>query len=210
MMAARTEQDRRRQDLHLRRRRRRSHPHRRARPRGPLGPRGVVPRTALCAHRIGPAGGRGGADALSDDRRGRAGTFPGGFVALGGRWAVLALGGWGGGALLPASDLDILILSDAPTESLKPFVEAVLYPLWDAGLKVGHQVRSPKQQLKAMREDLKTCTAMLTGRPMAGDMGWAEGPCARASPRSQRSRSGSWPRSRADRDRDRPICWSPI
>ena len=75
---------------------------------------------------------------------------------------------------MPASDLDILVLSDAPTERLKPFVEAVLYPLWDAGLKVGHQVRSPKQQLKAMREDLKTCTAMLTGRPIAGDAAWAE------------------------------------
>ena len=87
---------------------------------------------------------------------------------------MLALGGWGCGALLPASDLDILILSDAPTGNLKPFVEAVLYPLWDAGLKVGHQVRSPKQQLKAMREDLKTCTAMLTGRPIAGDIVWAE------------------------------------
>ena len=90
------------------------------------------------------------------------------------RWAILALGGWGAGALLPASDLDILVLSDAPTARLKPFVEAVLYPLWDAGLKVGHQVRSPKQQLKAMRDDLKTCTATLTGRAIAGDVDWAE------------------------------------
>lgn len=91
-----------------------------------------------------------------------------------GRWAVIALGGWGAGALLPASDLDILVLSEAPAERLKPFVEALLYPLWDAGLKVGHQVRSPKQQLKAMREDLKTCTAALTARPLAGDLEWAE------------------------------------
>jgi len=91
-----------------------------------------------------------------------------------GRWAILALGGWGSGALLPGSDLDILVLSDADTPVLKPFVEAVLYPLWDAGLKVGHQVRSPRQQLKAMRDDLKTCTAMLTGRPIAGDIAWAD------------------------------------
>jgi len=89
------------------------------------------------------------------------------------RWAILALGGWGSGSLLPQSDLDILVLSDADATALKPFVEAVLYPLWDAGLKVGHQVRSPRQQLKAMREDLKTCTAMLTGRPIAGDIEWA-------------------------------------
>ncbi len=90
------------------------------------------------------------------------------------RWAILALGGWGAGALLPASDLDILVLSDAPAARLRPFVEAVLYPLWDAGLKVGHQVRSPKQQMRAMREDLATCTAMLTARPLSGDLDWAE------------------------------------
>lgn len=89
------------------------------------------------------------------------------------RWAVIALGGWGAGALLPASDLDLLILSEQPEAKLKPFVEAVLYPLWDAGLKVGHQVRSPKQQRNAMRDDLKTCTAALTARPLCGDAVWA-------------------------------------
>lgn len=94
------------------------------------------------------------------------------------RWAVLALGGWGAGGLLPGSDLDILILSDAPEASLKPFVEALLYPLWDAGLKVGHQVRSPKQQLRAMRGDLKTCTAALTARSIAGDTEWGDGVAA--------------------------------
>lgn len=90
------------------------------------------------------------------------------------RWAIVALGGWGAGRLLPASDLDILVLSDAPEASLKPFVEAILYPLWDAGLKVGHQVRSPKQQVRAMRSDLKTCTAALTARVIAGDLEWGE------------------------------------
>lgn len=90
-----------------------------------------------------------------------------------GRWALVALGGWGAGALLPKSDLDILVLSDAGEAELKAFAEAVLYPLWDAGLAVGHQVRSPKQQLRAMREDVKTATAALTARPIAGDEAWA-------------------------------------
>ncbi len=90
-----------------------------------------------------------------------------------GRWAIAALGGWGAGTLLPASDLDILVLSDACASDLKPFVEEILYPLWDSGLKVGHQVRSPRDQRKAMREELATCTAALTGRPIAGDTEWA-------------------------------------
>ncbi|MDR3685879.1 MAG: HD domain-containing protein [Coriobacteriia bacterium] len=90
----------------------------------------------------------------------------------GGRFALAALGGWGSGAMLPTSDLDILVLSDADERKLKPLVEAVLYPLWDAGLHVGHQVRTPRGQLRAMREDLASCTAALTGRPLAGDEEW--------------------------------------
>jgi UTP:GlnB (protein PII) uridylyltransferase len=90
------------------------------------------------------------------------------------RFAVVALGGWGSGAMLPSSDLDIFVLSDANEHKLKPFVEALLYPLWDAGLKVGHQVRSPRGQLHAMRDDFVSCTAALTGRPLAGDLVWAE------------------------------------
>jgi len=90
-----------------------------------------------------------------------------------GRVAVVALGGWGSGALLPSSDLDLLILSDSSADKLKPFVEAVLYPLWDAGLEVGHQVRSPREQMRAIREDLQTRTASLTARVLAGDAEWA-------------------------------------
>ena len=91
-----------------------------------------------------------------------------------GRFALAALGGWGSGAMLPSSDLDILVLSDAPEPKLKPFVEAVLYPLWDAGLDVGHQVRTPRGQLRAMREDVASCTAALTGRAIAGDRAWVD------------------------------------
>ena len=91
-----------------------------------------------------------------------------------GRVAVVALGGWGSGALLPSSDLDLLILSNSSADKLKPFVEAILYPLWDAGLEVGHQVRSPREQMRALRDDLTTRTASLTARVLAGDADWAE------------------------------------
>jgi [protein-PII] uridylyltransferase len=66
------------------------------------------------------------------------------------------------------------VLSDGSSGALKPFVESVLYPLWDAGLKVGHQVRSRREQLRASRDDLMTCTATLTARPLAGDHQWIE------------------------------------
>jgi [protein-PII] uridylyltransferase len=94
---------------------------------------------------------------------------------LGGRrTALVALGGWGAGAMLPSSDLDILVLSEEPEPSLKPYVEAIFYPLWDAGLKVGHQVRNPRGQLRAMKTDLASCTASLTGRPIDGAAEWAQ------------------------------------
>lgn len=90
-----------------------------------------------------------------------------------GRWALVALGGYGAGRLLPASDLDLLVLSEDPERTLKPFVEALLYPLWDAGLAVGHQVRSRKQQLVAVRAEIDTLTATLNGRFLAGDADYA-------------------------------------
>ncbi len=85
------------------------------------------------------------------------------------RWTLLALGGYGAGALLPASDLDLLLITEAAPGAFKPFIEAILYPLWDAGLKVGHQVRSSRDQTRAVREELATLTSALTGRPLAGD-----------------------------------------
>jgi UTP:GlnB (protein PII) uridylyltransferase len=88
---------------------------------------------------------------------------------LGSPWAVLALGGWGAQRLLPHSDLDLLVVTDAPADELRPALEAVLYPLWDAGLEVGHQVRARRDHYRACRDDLETLTATLTGRVLCGD-----------------------------------------
>lgn len=116
-------------------------------------------------------------------------------------WSIVALGGWGAGALQPGSDLDILVLSEAPPERLRPFVEAILYPLWDAGLKVGHQVRTPKMQLKATREDLATRTATLTGRHIAGDERVTHATLARCAAQSRKNAGGDLTRLR---ERPRP------
>lgn len=84
-------------------------------------------------------------------------------------WAVLALGGWGARRLLPHSDLDLLVVTDAPASELRPALVGVLYPLWDAGLSVGHQVRSRRDHERVVRDDLQTLTATLTGRVICGD-----------------------------------------
>ncbi len=84
-------------------------------------------------------------------------------------WVVLALGGWGARRLLPGSDLDLLVVTDAPATELRPALERVLYPLWDSGLQVGHQVRSRRDHSRAARSDIATLTATLTGRVLCGD-----------------------------------------
>ena len=84
-------------------------------------------------------------------------------------WALLALGGWGARRLLPLSDLDLLVVTDAAASELKPAISEVLYPLWDAGLKVGHQVRTRRDHERAARDDVQTLTATLTGRALCGD-----------------------------------------
>jgi [protein-PII] uridylyltransferase len=46
---------------------------------------------------------------------------------------------------------------------------AIWYPVWDAGLKLGHAVRSVDEQIELAKHDLDTATALLTARLIAGD-----------------------------------------
>src|SRR5215212_5918750 len=84
--------------------------------------------------------------------------------------ALVALGGYGRSRLSPRSDLDLLIAHDGvDPERLAPIVDAILYPLWDAGFRVGHGVRTPSESLALAAERLDARTSMLDGRWLAGD-----------------------------------------
>ncbi len=86
---------------------------------------------------------------------------------MGERLAVVAVGGYGRGELCLYSDVDVMLLHGG---RLPPgAVEAVLYPLWDARLTVGHAVRSLKEALAAARERTETATALLDARLVTGD-----------------------------------------
>jgi [protein-PII] uridylyltransferase len=55
------------------------------------------------------------------------------------RMAVVATGGYGRGLMAPESDIDLLfILPYKQTAWGEQVAEAILYCLWDMGLKVGH------------------------------------------------------------------------
>ena len=83
--------------------------------------------------------------------------------------ALVAQGGYGRSELAPGSDLDLLILHSARAgDEVASLTEGLLYPLWDAGLTVGHAVRTPGECLEVARERVDALTAMLEGRIVAG------------------------------------------
>ncbi len=86
--------------------------------------------------------------------------------------ALAAVGSFGRGAVALRSDADVVLLIDAetPEESAIGFVEALLYPLWDAGLQVGHQILGAADSVALGRTDLPTATALLDLRFLAGNV----------------------------------------
>jgi [protein-PII] uridylyltransferase len=82
--------------------------------------------------------------------------------------ALVALGGYGRRELSLQSDLDVLLLHDgsAPVGAL---ADAVWYPVWDDGHKLGHAVRTTKEAVELAAQDLDSATAMLQARHVAGD-----------------------------------------
>ena len=100
--------------------------------------------------------------------------------AVGERFAVIAVGGYGRGELAPFSDIDLLFVTEArPREATQAGISQMLHALWDLGLKVGHSVRTPDEVVRQAKADLTIRTAMLDARHVAGDKRLAEAACER-------------------------------
>src|SRR3954466_12524458 len=86
------------------------------------------------------------------------------------RMAVVATGGYGRGLMAPESDIDLLfILPYKQTAWGEQVAEAILYSLWDMGLKVGHATRSVDESIRQARGDMTIRTAILETRFLTGD-----------------------------------------
>lgn len=79
-----------------------------------------------------------------------------------------AVGSYGRRTLSYHSDLDIRILAD-DEQAAQRVSEGLLYPLWDAGMTIGHQVVTVPGVIELAKKDLPTATSLLDWRPIAGD-----------------------------------------
>ena len=92
-----------------------------------------------------------------------------------GRTALLAVGGYGRGLLGLQSDLDVVLLCEDPGDPGAALIaQALLYPLWDLGLEIGHAVRGVEETLSLARDDLRTATTLLDVRRVSGDASLVE------------------------------------
>jgi [protein-PII] uridylyltransferase len=84
--------------------------------------------------------------------------------------ALLAVGGYGRGELLPHSDIDLLLLfeSERDIEQCQPLIQAFITFLWDINLKIGHSVRTPDTCAAEAKKDLTVITTLIEHRLITG------------------------------------------
>lgn len=83
---------------------------------------------------------------------------------------LAAVGGYGRGELFPASDVDVLLLiPHEPDEKLRSSLEAWVQGCWDAGLEIGHSIRTPEQCASEADKDITIETALLETRSIWGN-----------------------------------------
>ncbi|HET9770416.1 MAG TPA: [protein-PII] uridylyltransferase, partial [Acidimicrobiia bacterium] len=120
----------------------------------------------------------------------RADAWLAGLLGDEGDVALVAVGGYGRAELAPGSDLDVMLLHRG-RKDVRELAERIWYPLWDAGFKLGHGVRTIKEALALAASDLDTATSLLDVRLVAGDPGLSE-ELARKAESQWQSRSDRW------------------
>jgi [protein-PII] uridylyltransferase len=84
--------------------------------------------------------------------------------------AVVATGGYGRGLLAPGSDIDLLfLLPYKQTAWGESVAEAILYCMWDMGLKVGYATRSINECIRQAKADITIRTGILEARFLLGE-----------------------------------------
>jgi [protein-PII] uridylyltransferase len=96
--------------------------------------------------------------------------YPNNNPSAGERIVLIAVGGYGRGEMALHSDVDIAFVTPwKQTSWCEQVIEAMLYQLWDLGLKIGHSSRSLDDMIRMAKSDLTIRTALLEGRYVWGD-----------------------------------------
>ncbi|MFN2524831.1 MAG: [protein-PII] uridylyltransferase [Actinomycetota bacterium] len=82
---------------------------------------------------------------------------------------IVAVGGYGRGELSPHSDIDLLFLVPPKSDTTQATFRGLLYPLWDAGLSIGHATVTPKEAVERAARDPHAATALLSTRLVVGE-----------------------------------------
>lgn len=81
--------------------------------------------------------------------------------------ALVATGSFARGELTPYSDYDLLLLHE---EDIDPqAIERIWYPIWDAKKRLDYAVRTPKECVTILGEDISAALAMLDMRFVSGN-----------------------------------------
>src|SRR5215207_817313 len=82
--------------------------------------------------------------------------------------ALVAVGSLGRREPPPFGDLDLVLVHDDRPE-IAALADAVWYPVWDAGLKLDHSVRTVSEAVTVASTDVKAGLGLLDARLIAGD-----------------------------------------
>ncbi|MER7456173.1 [protein-PII] uridylyltransferase [Micromonospora sp. NPDC126480] len=82
--------------------------------------------------------------------------------------ALVAVGGLGRRQCAPYGDLDLLLLH-AGVPGVDELAAGIWYPVWDAGLRLDHSVRTVAEALSVAQDDVKVALGLLDARFVAGD-----------------------------------------
>ena len=82
--------------------------------------------------------------------------------------ALVAVGGYGRREILPASDLDVLLLHGDDGD-VGAVADGVFYPVWDAGIALDHAVRTVEEARDVAGGDLAVLLGLVDARHVVGD-----------------------------------------
>ncbi|MET0764113.1 MAG: [protein-PII] uridylyltransferase [Blastococcus sp.] len=82
--------------------------------------------------------------------------------------ALVAVGSLGRRELPPHGDLDLVLVHDGRPE-IAAVADALWYPIWDAGVRLDHSVRSVADAVSVASTDVKAGLGLLDARLVAGD-----------------------------------------